>query len=476
MRTSTPLRPTPGARGSLLSFLLAAAAIPCIPVGDCAAQDSNYWDQNYGTESLLLGGLVIGAVRDMSATYYNPGALALMENPGFLFSARVFEYSVLTVEDANPDGSSVNDSGLQPAPAFVTGSFKFAWTGNQNFSYVFLVRERFNLRIPGPVVDPPGAAAADSIASVTVDRFLDQSLGEYWGGVSWSRQLGKRFGLGISPFVAVRNQSSRRHITIETLTDGGDLAFALRTRDFSFWNWRVLAKAGLTYEADRWSAGVTVTTPSANLFGKGSSFVSLALSVPDSTSGAPETVEYASDHQTDADSNYRSSWAVGLGAAYSWPNTSLYFSTEWFDSKSTYSVLDTSPFTSQLGGETLPNEVTQELASVVNYGLGASHRFGEKVSGYASFITDHSSNPSTADSNLSLTSWDLYHVAVGSMFEIHRSSVTFGLSYTFGGQTGSGLVPGGAGEDGPQDLAGRRDVRYRRLNVIVGFSLDLIAG
>ena len=43
------------------------------------AQDSHHWTQQYGTRSTLLGGAVIGSASDLSATYYNPGAIPLQK-------------------------------------------------------------------------------------------------------------------------------------------------------------------------------------------------------------------------------------------------------------------------------------------------------------------------------------------------------------------------------------------------------------
>lgn len=42
------------------------------------SQDSHYWNIQYGTKATLLGGAVIGSVSDLSATYYNPGAISLL--------------------------------------------------------------------------------------------------------------------------------------------------------------------------------------------------------------------------------------------------------------------------------------------------------------------------------------------------------------------------------------------------------------
>ena len=57
----------------------------------CYSQGVYYWSQNYGTRSNLLGGLVIGSVNDVSATYYNPGYLGLVEDPEIIIGAKIYE-------------------------------------------------------------------------------------------------------------------------------------------------------------------------------------------------------------------------------------------------------------------------------------------------------------------------------------------------------------------------------------------------
>ena len=51
-----------------------------------AAQDAHYWTLQYGPKSSLLGGAVIGSIKDISGTYYNPGALSLSDNLAFALS------------------------------------------------------------------------------------------------------------------------------------------------------------------------------------------------------------------------------------------------------------------------------------------------------------------------------------------------------------------------------------------------------
>ena len=53
----------------LIFFLLVSGSI--------FAQDTHYWNNQYGTDAQLLGGVVVGDISDLSAVYYNPGAIAL---------------------------------------------------------------------------------------------------------------------------------------------------------------------------------------------------------------------------------------------------------------------------------------------------------------------------------------------------------------------------------------------------------------
>jgi len=54
-------------------IILAVVSLVGVPAG--FAQDSHFWTRQYGSRSALLGGAVVGGVRDSSAAYYNPGGL-----------------------------------------------------------------------------------------------------------------------------------------------------------------------------------------------------------------------------------------------------------------------------------------------------------------------------------------------------------------------------------------------------------------
>ncbi|MCZ7612581.1 MAG: hypothetical protein M5T52_03290 [Ignavibacteriaceae bacterium] len=89
------------------------------------AQENNYWNIQYGTRSTLLGGSVIGSVSDLSATFYNPGAIALFPDVKFILSAQVYQLDNYTVKDGAAEGRDLDYSSIVPSPNFVAFDFDF---------------------------------------------------------------------------------------------------------------------------------------------------------------------------------------------------------------------------------------------------------------------------------------------------------------------------------------------------------------
>src|SRR5262245_10635772 len=75
-----------------LATLLASAA--------AGAQDAHYWTYGYGPVGQLTEGTLVGGVNDLSAVYYNPGALALVKEPRFVFGLTSIELAKIDAPDA----------------------------------------------------------------------------------------------------------------------------------------------------------------------------------------------------------------------------------------------------------------------------------------------------------------------------------------------------------------------------------------
>ena len=69
----------------LFLFLATEFILSSFPVNS-NGQDTQYWTDQYGTYGELLGGTIIGSASDLSATFYNPGALAFSTDGAYAYA------------------------------------------------------------------------------------------------------------------------------------------------------------------------------------------------------------------------------------------------------------------------------------------------------------------------------------------------------------------------------------------------------
>src|SRR5215813_1733497 len=110
------------------------------------AQDSQYWTLQYGPVAEILGGVVVGSSRDLSATFYNPGALALTLEPALLASVQSFEVVRLKAETI-PPLVDFNDSSVRPSPSLFAFALPRSWTGSHTVAFSSLTRQDFDVRV-----------------------------------------------------------------------------------------------------------------------------------------------------------------------------------------------------------------------------------------------------------------------------------------------------------------------------------------
>ena len=101
---------------------------------EAAAQDAHYWSLHYGPIGQLLGGTTVGGVNDLSSTFYNPGALALIDDPRFLISFDSLQISSLKVENGAGEGLDLTNTNIRSIPRIVAGDFNLDALGNDRLA------------------------------------------------------------------------------------------------------------------------------------------------------------------------------------------------------------------------------------------------------------------------------------------------------------------------------------------------------
>ena len=109
------------------------------------AQDDHYWSQQYGAESTLLGGAMVGGAGDNSAVYYNPGALAFITNPSLSIDANVYRMDKTLITDGAGNGLNLNSAQISIYPQIISGMLKLVKNERFRFSYTLLTRNHNNI-------------------------------------------------------------------------------------------------------------------------------------------------------------------------------------------------------------------------------------------------------------------------------------------------------------------------------------------
>jgi hypothetical protein len=442
---------------------LIAAVCASTPAG---AQDAHFWSQHYATRGVLLGGAVIGSADDLGASFYNPGLMAWVNQRELLIGSNVYEYMSLKAEDPDDSELDLTSSRFSVLPNLVAGQFGGELFGGK-ISYSLLTRHSVDISATLRRVDPGPPAASDLRAG---EYFFDQSLTEVWTGVTWARHLGENWGIGISPYVAVRNQGLREQGLAQIADPAGNVGTALVVHDVRYSHWRLLAKAGVGYRTDSYSFGMTVTTPGLKLYGSGNTFLNASASNLDvNEDGVPDDV-LASTFQDELETTFKAPWSVGAGGSVTFGRSTIHASAEWFSAVDEYDVLAVESFTSQTDGVDHQLAVRQGLKSIVNVGAGIEVAVTDEQRLFLSLVSDQSAKGTRSDSSALIATWDILHATVGSNVDVGIADLTVGVSYAWGSDEVGGVSSPGSVND-PAETVGFSDearVLFRRLRMLIG--------
>jgi len=403
-----------------LSFVMLWPTLVAAPLG---AQDAHYWTYGYGPIGQLTEGTLVGGVSDLSATYYNPAACALLERPRFVFNLTSIELANIDVAGGAGPGLDFDQLIFDIVPAMVAFHVGAHEQEGNHFAFSFLSRHDSDFDLG---VSEESVSAASPVAEAGFGR-VKQRVVEYWVGGSWSRRVARRVSVGVSPFFAYRAQRSRRTLSVEDLAPGiSRAAFVGREQEYN--HTRLLAKLGLAWRPGAWELGATLTTPGVKLWANGKTVFNASVA------GVNQIELLSATSQKGLAATYHSPWSVAFGASRVFESTAVHTTLEWFSAVDPYDILDPEP--AEIAGrpETIPLVYRGEARSVVNFGVGVEQRVGDYVHVYGGVARNQSAFVPGRDS---FAPWDLVDMTLGVSVDRGRMRLALGVGYAWG----DGMLP-----------------------------------
>ena len=195
----------------------------------------------------------------------------------------------------------------------------------------------------------------------------------------------------------------------------------------SYFALRSILKVGAFAEFGAFSTGLTITSPSLHIAGKGE------LGLNKGYFGS-DTTALAANYQVDLSAKYKTPLSIGYGLGFKIGKGNIHASAEWFDKIDPYFVMQGEDFIAQIpDNEIVKVDAVQELNSVLNWGVGFEYNFSPAFNGYISYNTDQSGlNEEIERAGLSVLPIDIKNVNLGADFKVGPVLFTLGAGYGWG--------------------------------------------
>ena len=413
------------------TVLIVSVAIVVSIQHRAVAQDAHYWNLHYGPRASMLGGAVIGSVDDVSATFYNPGALAYATSLKLAVSTNVLESTRVSVVDGGGDGVELGSSRTGLRPTMVAGTIADSLGPNGVLSYSVLNRINNDNELRAALIAPPGSVPGSlDLYSISGNFRLETTMRDTWAGLTYSVPVGDHFGFGISAYGSVRNQRRRIEEVISRLQSPETGSTSVKILNVSTTTMHALAKVGAYFQSEAFSAGLTVTTPDVQVYGQGEIGGGASF-----TSNSPgDSLVSLAGTQKGVPARFKYPLAVGAGLGVPLGKAVIHASAEWFNALDRYEMVSGEPIEAVVPpGASISQVLPQEMSSVLNWGLGLEYGLKTDLRLFGSFHVNNSGLSDDIETPvMSLMTLDVKTATAGVEFGLGPAVITLGLGYGLG--------------------------------------------
>lgn len=284
--------------------------------GAAHAHDTTYWTEQFGSNASMLGGAVVGGVRDSSATFYNPGALAFIGAPQLSVSADAYGLEGFTIEDGAGSGADLKANRTVVMPALLATTMSFDALPNQRVAYSLLTRKRFSFAVNGRRDERVNVL--DDDREPGTEEYIGQfsskgDITDLWGGLSWAWRVNDNIGIGFTAYGGYYDLQYSESIIARAIPASRTIALSDRSSVFGFSHLRGIAKLGAAFDYPPFKIGLAVTSSSFGNSGKGTIAADFAASNVDINGDKSVLSFVADDRQENLEATFKSPMSLSAG-------------------------------------------------------------------------------------------------------------------------------------------------------------------
>lgn len=452
------------------------------------SQDTQYWTQQFGTRSALMSGAVIASSRDNSSLFYSPGSLGWIDTASLSINATAYQSENIKIKNALGRQADLKSNQIGSTPLLIGGMIR-THSEKTRIAYGLITPTNFSFKAIGraqgefPLIDDsesPGNEPAIAQASIQT------KLSELGAGIGIGRKISSSFGVGITGMFIARSldYNNNRLVRLYMNQPSMPLVTATLIQNVDYFNVRFAPRIGLGYEKGNWQAGLTITSPSVNLFGTGNiGFDATATNIkPPSENSRIDFV--ANDRQEKLKSTYKSPFSIAGGIGYSHQRSHIEMAVQYYGKIDMYSIInaDSSAFAR-------PANVYPELTSdkylrvltaarpVFNVALAYEYRLKQNLLMYLSCRSDQTffDKAITRQTGIKpdISSWNIYHLVAGTTWQKGKSGISIGLTAAFGAdkhREETGDIDGGNESNFFTNSLTVTEAKYSNIGLLIGYT------
>ena len=419
-------------------------------------QDRHYWYQQFGGRSSMLGGAVVGDVRDNSSTFYNPAAIGFIENNMLSISANAYSLGYFKINDALGDGVDVHKYPFLIYPQLIGGFVPFTENQKWKWGYSLLTRNNSSFTIFSRYEDTRNAIEHIQGDEKFVAGYEIQSQKqEQWGGVTLGRKINEHWSFGSSMFISYKSIHGSERLFYKAFPqtdtpkdiDGNDIPFYVaklgENRFYDIPVVNIIWKLGFAAEYGDWRFGFTSTLPAINLGFMNYGDSQRELEVSNIYLDGYFLTDYIEiGRQTGNLTSAKTPLSFAFGLSKKISKGKILFSAEYFSKVGTHNLSNSNDYDfATTPGFTLgrePNlDVAEAYKAILNVSVALEYRVLENWNMLTSIRTDFNNHEDIefegeAPIEPFYSPWDLYHFTIGAQHLGKKSNLTAGLQYTLG--------------------------------------------